>query len=310
MRRSNQRGSALVTTALLATGLMVVAGLVADTGALLYQRSRMQVATDAAALAGARGLVNGHRYAVAQAKDVAAKNGYALSETSIKIQNGSRMTVSLDRSSDSLVRRILSAMNEKRLGSPLQVGARAIADLHVVETVPGPRPFAIPFCQVQSGAEYVLKQNAKGRSYFAVGADGVGDGLYRQNILYGMRQKLSAGDILHSNLSDQSGLTVENINKLIGSDHTSYRQAQSGVETPRVIIVPTYRDWSYQSRNIADVVIDGFVRYYVSYTTSQGEVYGRFLDKVDGDSAKSATKYEVHLVDENEALPPAINLAS
>lgn len=310
MRRKHQRGSAVVTTAIFATGLMVVAGLVADTGAMLYQRSRMQVATDAAALAGARGLADGHRKAIEQAKEVAAKNGYELAERDIKIQQGSRITVTLDRSSDSLVRRLISAMGEDRIGSSLTVGARSVADLHVLRKVPGPRPFAIPFCQYQSGAEYVLKMNAKGRSYFAVGADGVGDGVYRNAIMRGISQKLEPGDSLQSDLSDKSMLTVETINKLIGLDRTSYRQAQIGVETPRVITIPTYKDWHYQSRNIADVIIDGFVRYYVSYTTSQGEVYGRFLGKADEETSKKVVKYEVRLVDESEPLPPAYSVAS
>ena len=301
--RSQQQGSALVMTAIFATGLMITAGLVADVGSMLYQRSRMQVATDAAALAGARALPYGDAYAIDQAQEISAENGYKLPASDVSIVNGSRMTVKLERSSDSVVRKILTAVTGQENASPLTVGAQSTADLRYTQA--SPRPIGIPFCQFRPGAEYVLKQTSSVRTYFGLSADGMGAGVYRQEVLQGVQRSLAPGDVVPADLGSQSDLTVSALDQLIGNDQTSYREAMSGVPTPRVIILPTYVSWSYQSNEIANVVLYGFVRYYVAYTTSQGDVYGRFMDKLTaGAGGAGSPQYSVRLVDASAPLPP------
>lgn len=316
--RTLERGGTLVTTAIFATGLVVVAGLVADTGAMMYQRTRMQVACDAAALAGAKALLGGQTFAKQEAKAVAAKNGYQLTDGGINILQGSRMTVSMQNPSKSLVARVVEAMQgsgDPEAAKDLSVGAKSTADLHCVELTYGPRPFGVPECDFKPGAEYVLKQgpaNAIKGNFQALGIDGTGATIYRNSILNGAKRTLKVEDMLQTEPGNMMGPTVTAINQLLGNDQTSYASAVKGARTPRVITVPLlYWDTYLSSMGRSNVVVKGFARFYVSYTTSRGEVYGRFIDKVEQATLKgTALEYAVRLVDDGAAVPPPVNPAT
>lgn len=316
-RRQHERGATLVTTALFATGLVVFTGLVADTGGMMYHRTRMQVAADAAALAGAKGLLNGQTYAVAQAKEMAAKNGYQLADAGITILQGSRMKVAMDLPTPSVVGRVLEAVQgsgDPNQASPLTVGAKAQADLHCVELTYGVRPFGVPEQDFKAGAEYVLKQGPGGAirgNYQALGIDGTGANVYRTSILNGAKRTLNVGDMLPTEPGNMSGPTVTAVNQLLGNDHTSYRDAAAGARTPRVMILPLLGDSFFSVNGRSNVVVTGFARFYVTYTTSRSEVFGRFIERVKDTQVKgTALQYAVRLSDEQDAVPPPIDLAS
>ena len=76
MRRD--RGATLVLVAFMAVGLTAFAGLAADAGAMYFKRTQLQAAADAAALAGARGLLDGKNVALSEAQRLAAANGCSL----------------------------------------------------------------------------------------------------------------------------------------------------------------------------------------------------------------------------------------
>jgi len=315
--RKGERGATLVTTALMATGLVVVSGLVADTGAIMYQRTRMQVAADAAALAGAKALLNGRQYAIAQAQDVAAKNGYALSPDNISIQQGSRMNVRLDNKSPSVVARVLQAVKsggDPSGAAPLTVGAKSTADLHCVSLTYGVRPFGVPEQDFVPGIEYALKQGAGNSvrgNFQALALDGTGASIYRDEILNGAKRTVHVGDMVPTEPGNKAGPTVVAINQLLGNDRTGYRQAVSGARTPRVITVPLLGDSFFQATGRSNVVIAGFARFYVTYTTGRGEVYGRFIDKLSQTQVTGTSlQYSVRLADEQDPVPPPVNPAS
>lgn len=313
--RSNERGATLVTIAIFATGLVVVAGLVADTGAMMYQRTRMQVACDASALAGAKALLNGRTYAIQQAKAVAAKNGYQLSDSGIAIQQGSRMSVAMQNPSKSVVARVVEAMQGS--GNPdaakdLSVGAKATADLHCVELTYGVRPFGVPEADFKPGAEYVLKQGPGGSvsgNFQALGLDGTGASIYRTSILNGAKRTLNVGDMVPTETGNMAGPTTTAINQLLGNDQTSYASAVKGARTPRVVTVPLLDKQQFLASNgRSNVIVKGFARFYVTYTTSRSEVYGRFIEKVNQNVVKgTALEYAVRLSDDSSAAPPPVN---
>ncbi|MEZ5380588.1 MAG: pilus assembly protein TadG-related protein [Microthrixaceae bacterium] len=74
-RRSNDRGYVMVITALFVTSMLAVAALVVDLGGFYVEASKIQRATDAAALGGVVWLPNVPK-ATAEAKKIAAENGY------------------------------------------------------------------------------------------------------------------------------------------------------------------------------------------------------------------------------------------
>lgn len=313
-RRSNrEKGGTLVTTALFATGLVVATGLVADTGALVYQRTRMQVASDAAALAGAKGLPNGQIHAVAQAQAMASKNGYELSPAGIKIQNGSRMTVTLNSPVNSIVGRVLEAL--KPAGAPgtappFITGARSVADVHASQLNYGLRPLGVPQQDFRAGSEYVLKQGAGSSlrgNFQALALDGPGATLYRSAILNGAMRTIHVGDMVPTEPGNMVGPTVTAINQLVEGDRTSYRDAAKGAMTPRVVTLPLLDQSFFSASGRSNVTIAGFARFYLTYTTSRGEVFGRFIDMVSEREVRGTTQqYAVRLADEQDPLPPVV----
>ncbi|HEY9855975.1 MAG TPA: pilus assembly protein TadG-related protein [Stenomitos sp.] len=309
-RKEHQKGATLVTTALFATGLVVIAGLVADTGAMMYHRTRMQVAADAAALAGTKGLLNGRDYGIAQAQEMAGKNGYELKRSNIGIAPCNlRMLVVLETPNESLVGRVLKAVKgeDPDNANPLTVGARAQADLYVVGTNYGVRPFGVPEADFKPGAEYVLKQGPGGSirgNFQALGLDGTGADVYRTSILNGANRTVHVGDMVPTEPGNMNGPTVSAVNQLLGNDSTSYQDASKGNKTPRVMTLPLMGDSFFAVNGRSNVTIAGFARFYVTYTTSRGEVYGRFIERVSEPEIKGTTnQYSVRLSDEGDPEP-------
>jgi Flp pilus assembly protein TadG len=316
--RQNERGSTLVTTAFFATALIVFVGLVTDAGLMMYERTRMQVAADAAALAGAKALLNSPGQAVVAAQELAKQNGFPITASQVKIEKGSRVTVAIDSPTDSLVSRVLAAgQAQAEPKSPAQpstflIGAQASADLHCVEVQHGARPWGVPETDFGVGREYVLKQGAGNSirgNFQALALDGSGANIYRQAILNGSKTTVKAGDMIATEPGNMNGPTVTAVNQLVGNDRTSYEQARlNPSRTPRVVTVVLLNEGSYFGANgRSNVEVSGFARFFVTYTTNRGEVYGRFMDRVNtNEIIGTRLNYAVKLVDSESPIVPAI----
>lgn len=315
--KRNERGATLVTTAFFATALVVFVGLVADAGLMMYQRTRMQVAADAAALAGAKALLTSQDHAIVAARQLAEQNGFPISADKVKILKGSRVTVAIDSPTDSLVSRVLAASQAqaepKAPATPASfvIGAEASADLHCIELQHGARPWGVPETDFGVGREYVLKQGAgnstKG-NFQALALDGSGANIYRSAILNGSKTTVKLGDMIATEPGNMNGPTVTAVNQLVGNDRTSYDQARlNPSRTPRVVTVVLLNESSYFNANgRSNVEVSGFARFFITYTTNRGEVYGRFMDKVSAQQVVGTRlNYAVKLVDADSPIYPA-----
>ncbi len=314
--KKNERGAALVTTAFFATAIVVFVGLVADAGLMMYQRTRMQVAADAAALAGAKALLNSEGQAIAAAQELAKQNGFPISASQIDIKKGSRVTVAIDSPTDSLVSRVLAATQAQaepkapNQPSTFLIGAQASADLHCIELQHGARPWGVPDTDFGVGKEYILKQGAGGSTrgnFQALALDGSGANIYRQAILNGSKTTVKFGDMIASEPGNMNGPTVTAVNQLVGNDRTSYEQARlNPSRTPRVVTVVLLDKESFFNANgRSNVEVTGFARFFITYTTNRGEVYGRFMDRVNTtEIVGTRLNYEVKLVDAESPIYP------
>jgi len=315
--KRNERGATLVTTAFFATALVVFVGLVADAGLMMYQRTRMQVAADAAALAGAKALLTSQDHAIVAARQLAEQNGFPISADRVKVLKGSRVTVSIDSPTDSLVSRVLAAgqaqAEPKAPAKPATfvIGAEASADLHCIELQHGARPWGVPETDFGVGREYVLKQGAgnstKG-NFQALALDGNGANIYRSAILNGSKTTVKLGDMISTEPGNMNGPTVTAVNQLVGNDRTSYDQARlNPSRTPRVVTVVLLNESSYFNANgRSNVEVSGFARFFITYTTNRGEVYGRFMDRVTAPQVVGTRlNYAVKLVDADSPIYPA-----
>lgn len=316
--KQNERGATLVTTALFATALVVFVGFVADAGIMMYQRTRMQVAADAAALAGAKALLNSEGHARLAAQELAEQNGFPIRADQVKIEKGSRVTVSLDAPTDSFVSRILAATQAKAETKPpsgqesstFTIGAKASADLHCIEVQHGARPWGVPETAFAVGREYILKQgagNSNSGNFQALSIDGTGANVYRSAILNGSKTTVKIGQMIATEPGNMNGPTVSAVNQLVGNDRTSFDQARlNPSRTPRVVTVVLLDPSSYFNANgRSNVQVSGFARFYITYTTNKGEVYGRFMDRVNAPQVVGTRlNYAVKLVDSDTPITP------
>lgn len=315
--KKNEKGATLVTTAFFATALVVFVGLVADAGLMMYQRTRMQTAADAAALAGARALLSSQAQAVVAAQDLARQNGFPITASQVSILKGSRVTVSIDSPTESLVGKLLAAGQANAGPNPPQkpasftIGAEASADLHCIELHHGARPWGVPDTDFAMGREYVLKQGPGGSvsgNFQALAIDGNGANIYREAILNGSKGTVKLGGMIATEPGNMNGPTVTAVNQLLGNDRTSYDQARlNPSRTPRVVTVVLLDPQSFFGANgRSNVLVTGFARFFITYTTNRGEVYGRFMDRVNGpEILGTRLNYEVKLVDASSPIYPA-----
>ncbi len=304
----SENGSTLVMTAFWGLGLTLVLGLVADVGAVTLERTRLQSACDAAALAGARGLMQSPERARKAARELAHQNGFELDDGEVHITQGSRVTVQLRTPVKSWVSRLSRLVPADRdRPETLGIGARSVADLHCVEVTQGLRPLGLPGTRHARGEEIVLKRSGPGNvrgNFQALAIDGTGARTYRASLLDGARRSLRKGEMVSTEPGDMAGPTASTLQQLIGRDTTSFLEAELGMRTPRVVTIALVEQDFFEATGRSNVSIAGFARVYISYTTRRGEVVGRYIETLEQDQvAGTALRYAVRLADETVPAP-------
>lgn len=296
-----ERGSSLAFLAICGVGLAAASLMAADAGMMYYERTRMQAASDAAALAGAGGLARNQARARKDAQELARVNGYALAAEDVSFPSDRRCRVQLRSRKPMMLGRLLG------LPDP-DIMAESTAEVEVMSSGPGPRPFGVPDTDLVLGhcingeREFVLKTGA-GRSqrgnFQALAIDGPGAQDYYDAILHGSKRAIHVGDVVDTKPGNMTGPTVQAINRLIAGDYTRYEDARKAPEkTRRVIAIPLISHRSMDdARGRSPVRITGIAYFYITYATRKGEVYGRFIGNADEKAVGGTNQYAVRLVD-------------
>ncbi len=292
----NQAGATLVLVALMAVGLTAVAGLAADAGAMYYKRTQLQAAADAAALAGARGLLDGKNVALSEAQRLAAANGYKLAPKDVSFAANSRVKVKLAEHQPLLLGGLLGTTNP-------EIAASSGGELHCVGQTAGLRPWGVPDADFRRGQEVALKvgpgDSSRG-NFQALALDGPGAAVYYRTVLYGAKRDVNAGDLVPTEPGNINGPTQRAVEQLIGFDRTSFdAAAKLGDRAARIVKLALLDPRALaRASGRSDVRVAGFGRFYLDRVTARGEVVGRFVERVSGKSvAGTAAQYAVRLVE-------------
>lgn len=293
-KRPARRGATLVIVAMLALGLAAATGLAADAGMMYYQRTRMQVAADAAALAGARGLERSQAQAVSDARTYSADNGYALASSGVSFPHAASISVVVHGPAPLLLSRLLG------IATP-DIAAAANADLEPVGLTGGVRPFGIPDRNFIQGYEYQLKEGAGSSTrgnFQALAIDGPGAAIYEKSIVDGASTAVSSGQNVDTEPGDIVGPTDSGVAQLVGGDQTPFEQAvASPYSTPRVVTVCLLDPLQWADvHGRSSITVTGFARFYVIDAQS-GVVDARFIDRLSAATvAGTAAQYAAKLV--------------
>lgn len=266
-----QDGAVVVIVALALTCLMGFAALTIDLGLLSLNKTRVQTAADAAALAGAPDLLVNSAQAVATAGNYAAANGLPNDRTTSLVgQNNSSLTVTVVRNVNLFFAPLLGVNNSS-------VSATATATISTAGGVTGVIPVGIEKAAFVYGQTYTLKKGG-GSGYcgnyggLALGGDG-GDN-YRDNLKYGYSGLLKAGDEIPiaTEPGNKVGPTDQGVSYRINLDpEATFSTVQSS--SPRIVIVPVIESFAVNGRNT--VIIDGFAAFFLE-GCSGGIITGKF----------------------------------
>lgn len=261
MTHRHQRGIALVLVSLLGTGLLIMAAVAGDVGLVLHRRTRMQVAADAGALAGAAAIRAGKGAALAAAIDLVAQNGFAIDPAAITL-DGNRLTVKFERPQGLVLGQILTERS-------VLVPAEATAEWFVRSY--GLRPFGLPVTGLVEGLTYTLKQDptqVQAGNFQALDFDGSGARGYSDAILYGTRNSYRVGEMVATEPGNMAGPTRTAVNEVIGSGN------------PRIVVPVISSRMYFDARGKSLVRIDGFAAFDLIAVDGKSRVTARFVGPI------------------------------
>ncbi|MGQ9559632.1 MAG: pilus assembly protein TadG-related protein [Candidatus Oleimicrobiaceae bacterium] len=238
--RQDQQGGALAISCLALFISLLVCGLAIDVGAILVARSQLQAAADAAALAGARGLINGEQVAISFAVEVFGRNKVqnrplSLGPEEVSFPAATQVEVRVTRPVQ------LYFLQLARLDK-VEVTARAVAGYGSARKLAGLKPWAVPDLHWLPGDLVVLKSGTTGDPpswRYPVcfppvnkGSPVTGAAAYQDAIVNGSPVAVEIGDELLVETGDMAGPTKHAVDQILALDPDAW-VSESGIHNSR-----------------------------------------------------------------------------
>jgi hypothetical protein len=295
---SREKGFTIVFAALSMVVLLGIAALAIDGGVLFTAKGQLQDAVDAAALAGASGLVLSQQEAINRAISFAALNNcinqpVTLSAGDITFPAAGQVRVEEHHTVNLFFARVLG-MNSAT------IGAVALAELNALVGTDKVKPWAVPFLEYTFGDVVDLKEGG-----YEVGTPnswynplrfppGSGAAAYRDNVINGSQNELFVGDQLNVEPGNMVGPTQQAVNALIAQDPGAYWDYSQGIigsafpgsTSPRIIKVVFYDPAFPPGPGLSSITITIFGAFFLEGI--QGKtVVGRFIQMITSGTSGS-----------------------
>lgn len=290
----NQKGAAIIFSAVMMAGLLAFSGAAIDIGLMLHQRTRMQAAADSAALAGAKALTKSGIRATYEAIAVAGTNGYTIDASNVTIPTPTKVRVAMSAPAGMILKPFFNLFD-------IRIGVASAAEFTPLPGGGGCTPIGVPKKDFVPGKEYPLKPGTgspNNHGNFApLVFDCRGANNYQQHIETGSNIPIKVGQYYYTETGNMVGPTQKGFENRIGNDQTSLEDSiEKG--SPRLVILPLIDNgWWEASTGTSPQLIVGFARFYVTYS-AKGEVHGRFVDYVQqAEISPAGSQYAVKLVE-------------
>ena len=279
MNRFQDRGSIAVLTVIVLTALLGFASLGTDFAVLYAEKSNLQNAVDASALAGSQELPHDPLAAAAAALSNASANGVTLKSVTISPDNR-EIQVTAEKDVQLYLARILGKESEI-------VGASAKAGVYLPHTITGVVPLCITDQQFVYGQQYTLKSAPENDSgwFGPLRIDGSGSSIYEQALAYGSTSPVAIGDIIEVEHGNMSGKTERCLAARLASDTRIPRNTfeDHDRDAPQIMYIPVINVVSYSGVSVHQVEVIGFAAFFVEDHTGSGNesfIKGRFLETI------------------------------
>jgi hypothetical protein len=319
----DESGHMLLITAFALVSMLGMAALSIDVGFVGTARTQLQGTVDAAALAGASGLLYDQSTATSRAIQFAARNrcittNVSLSSGDISFPTGSSVRVEKSMSFSPFFSRIVG------LGS-LPIKASATAEIIKVIGTTGMAPLAVPDYQYHYGDPVTLKAgkiindnddpphgDLNNSWHYPVcfppinrGDPETGAAVYEDNLTNGTDHYAKKGDVLLVEPGEMTGPTKKGVDAILNRDPAAQWNGSQIIgsafpdgASPRIVIIPLFdsNNWPSSGRN--SITITGLGVFFVERMNGQ-DVIGRFVKKIkSGTSGSGSTMvYGVKLIE-------------
>ncbi len=273
-----ERGNALVLTALSLVFLLVMTGLALDGGYLYMTKSKLQKAANAAVLSGAQELTNSEEKVDEVVQNILANHDESGSlDGVISVQMNDRVAINLKKSVKLNFLQVLGF-------DKVDVKVHAAAGLAPLGRAAGAAPLGISQdTPLELYKEYQLKVDSSGVSsgnFGILALGGPGARTYEQNLLYGYQEEIKIGDIIDTQTGNIAGDTRDAIQQRINScsaEEGDYEER----DCSRILLIPVYAAYDYDQNQVKSVKVIGFAYFYITQPMSSTDtaVSGMFIKR-------------------------------
>jgi hypothetical protein len=281
---NNERGAIMILVALSMIVLLLSSAFVVDIGMSYVQKSKLQSAVDASALAAAQELPD-----VTSALDYANQyinlNGFSPSDIDVSFSNEDKtITVTGTKSFNYLFAKVIG-YNTGTLT------AAAAATISTVGSVSGAVPLGLEKQTFVYGETYTLKNGGGSGhtgNYGALELGGPGANVFEDNLKYGYSGMLTVGQSVDTEPGNMKGPTDRGAEYRIDQDPTAtFNTVQKG--SSRIVIIPVMDTMDVNGRK--PVTIVGFAVFFLE-SSSNGVITGKFMKMaVRNSTSGSGTNY-------------------
>lgn len=269
--RGADEGTVAVLVAISLVILLGMAGLAIDGGRLYAERTRLQAAADAAALAGAAALPDEPGRARSLAAEYLVRNGVSSDAARIEVDDAGR--------SLRVEATVTVPLGLARVLGPEAVPVRAAATAAVAaaRAVRGVQPYGVDEQVFQPGRRYTLVLDRPGSpgNFHLLALGGRGADTVRDNIRYGYPGWVRIGDEIATEPGRNTGAVTVYRERLEADPYSTYESYRP--DSPRVVIVPVIRGFD-EAKGRDRVTVTGFAAFFLEEAQeNEGQLVGRFV---------------------------------
>lgn len=293
----NKKGSSAIIFMMTATLFIGALAFVTDAGMIYLEKSRLQNAVDAIALAAIQDYPKGESAMLTQAYHYAELNNVSPADLVIEISNeNKKITVVTNKNIQMYFAKIFNITDTG-------VQAKASAKVGTIVATDGIRPMAVEEQTFEFGVTYTLKKGAGetySGNYGALALGGTGALNYKNNLQYGYHGEIEIGELvsigedMDTEPGNMSGPTYEGVRYILEQDTCpSHDLSKLSKDCPRLIVIPVIDSFSIEGRSTVKIM--GFANFFLEETTYEGgktEVKGKFIKTLGhGEISETATDF-------------------
>ncbi|WP_409274347.1 TadE/TadG family type IV pilus assembly protein [Neobacillus sp. SCS-31] len=255
-----EKGVALIYVAITMVALLCITGLAIDGGMLYMTKSKLQKAANAAVLSGAQELTNSEEQVNKVVNRILADHGETGSKKSLDIDIDKKVRVGL-------VKKVKPAFMGLFGFETVNVRAAAAASLAPMGRAKGIAPLGVhEDTPLNFGTVVKLKTDSSGSVsgvFGVLGLNGPGAKTYEENLRHGYQQEIKIGEIIPTETGNIAGKTRTVVQELINGC-TSAIGDLSDRDCSRVILIPVYKPYQFDSNQLKNIQVTGFAYFYIT----------------------------------------------